>query len=53
MTFTEIRHQGAGHNGTAAQCAKCQATDPNRPEVNRKAKAAAARRTAAVKRHTR
>jgi hypothetical protein len=49
MTFQQIRHQGAGHPGALADCAKCQTTDPNRPEVRRRVRAAARRRSAAVK----
>jgi hypothetical protein len=49
MTFLEIRHQAAGHPGQLADCAKCAETDPSRPAVRRRARAAARRRTAAVR----
>jgi hypothetical protein len=47
-TMLELLHQGAGHPGTLADCAKCAAHDPNRAEVKRRARAAARRRSAAL-----
>jgi hypothetical protein len=51
-TFLELYHNGAGHPGTVADCPKCHQVDPARPEVNRRARAASRRRSAAVKRTT-
>jgi hypothetical protein len=52
-TMLELLHHGANHPGAVADCPKCHQVDPARPEVNRRARAAARRRSAAVKRHSR
>lgn len=52
-TMLELYHQGASHPGTVADCPKCHQVDPARPEVNRRARAAARRRSANVKRLSR
>lgn len=49
-TMLEMLHNGANHPGTVADCPKCHQVDPNRPEVNRRARAASRRRSAAVTR---
>jgi cytochrome c553 len=52
-TMLELLHHGANHLGAVTDCPKCHQVDPARPEVNRRARAAARRRSAAVQRQLR